>query len=136
MIELEITNANLFDSLLTINYGKESFFDLHNDYILLSIEYEQQGNLVLHFLSNNKKETLRLLFEKVVFITFTIPTNERGLSLDNFHRGRYECENKLYDSYENKNCFYIEFCENGDITILSSRVTLVKKIEGKVIKLE
>lgn len=119
---INLTNSKLFDSLLEINHqGK--IIDLHNDYELKNIIFQDNYELKLILKDNNSENQIALIFENFEFIDFDIPIIQ-DLTLDNFYRGRYESENKLFDDFNNKKCFYIEFYEIGKLNLLCSNLTL------------
>ncbi|WP_395074835.1 hypothetical protein [Flavobacterium sp.] len=119
---INLTNSKLFNSLLEINY-QEKIIDLHNDYELKNIIFQDNYKLKLILKNNNSENQIALIFENFEFIDFDIPIIQ-DLTLDNFYRGRYEFENKLFDDFNNKKCFYIEFYENGKLNLLCSDLTL------------
>jgi len=134
VIKIDITNSKLFDSLLDISYEKSSHYDLHNDFDLKSINYEKLNNIfIFNFIEIKGKRIVSLVFEDVKILSFNLPVNEKDLTLDNFHRGRFEYENQLYDEYNSKKCFYMEFYEEGNINFLCSKATLEIKTHIKVI---
>ncbi|MGS2762774.1 hypothetical protein [Sinomicrobium sp. M5D2P9] len=136
-MKIDLTNSKLLDSLLEIDFGKSSYYDIHNDFVLIAVELKGlSSELVLKFVSSNKGTLLRFVFKDVDFIEFLIPTDMNELVLDNFHRGRYEINGKLYDEYNNKKCFYIEFCEKGNLNFLCSKAFLEAESNGKVINLQ
>ncbi|WP_281988589.1 hypothetical protein [Aquimarina aggregata] len=134
--KIDITNHELFDSLLDIDYGKLSHFDIHNDFNLFSIGYKEGIEFVLNFKSINEKSTfLSIVFKSPRLINFDITLNYDNLTLDNFHRGRYEYEGELFDEYDDKKCFYLEFYGTGGINILSSEVFIEMSKKIKIIDL-
>lgn len=135
-IKIDITNAKLFDSLLDIDYSELSHYDIHNDFDLKSLEYKEESIFIMHFDSINDRNTnLRVVFEDPKLIEFGVILNDKNLTIDNFHRGRFEYKGKLYDEHENRKCFYIEFYEEGSINILASKVLLQVSKQTKVIDL-
>lgn len=119
---INLTNSKLFDNLLEINYG-EKCFDLHNDYELKNIHFQENNLLHLKFINNNFENQIILIFENIEFIDFEFPIIQ-DLTIDNFYRGRFEYENKLFDEFNNKKCFYIEFYDVGKLNLLCSELTL------------
>jgi len=135
-VRIDITNSDLFESLLDIDYSKLSHYDIHNDFDLESISYEEGSIFTLHFKSINEQSTiLEIIFESPRLIKFDIDLNYNNLTIDNFHRGRYEHKNKLFDEYNDKKCFYLEFYSKGHINILASKVFIEVKKKTKVISL-
>lgn len=124
MPKIDLYNVELFESLLELDF-QEKNIDIHNDYELKNIVFKNNKNLQLlltHNLSDNK---FLLSFYDTEFIEFDLPTN-KNIYIDNFYRGRYELNNELYDEFNNKKCFYIEFCETGHLNILCSKLTLLE----------
>lgn len=59
MIKIDITNSELFDSLLEISYNKSSHYDLHNNFDLKSINYEKLNNiLIFNFIEIKEKKCM------------------------------------------------------------------------------
>ena len=135
-IKIDLTNSELFKSLLDIDYSKLSHYDIHNDFDLKLLEYKEGAIFIMHFSSViDKKMVLKVVFENPKFIEFSVMVNDKNLTVDNFHRGKFEYKGKLYEEYENRKCFYIEFYEEGGINILASKVLMQVSKETKVIDL-
>lgn len=133
-MKIDLSNSKLLDSLLEIDFGKSSHYDIHNDFDLNAIDFKKlSGELVLKLVGADEETLLKLVFEEVDFIEFSIPADLDELVLDNFHRGRYEVDGKLYDEYNNKKCFYIEFYEKGSLSFLCSKAFLEAESYSKVI---
>lgn len=121
MIKIDITNTDLFESLLEIEETNNNY-DLHNDFNLNAINFNDVGNILsFEFIENSGKTIIHVIFEKTEIVKFKIPVLIKELVLDNFHRGRYEENKKLFDEYKNKKCFYIEFYEDGEFVFLTSK---------------
>ena len=117
-MELDITNSSLFTSLLEINF-EDCIYDIHNDFDLKSIRYCNVKSLLeFNFDEAKGNITIDLSFKDVDLLSFKIPVDQEDITIDNLHRGRYEYLNKLYDEYNGKRCFYIEFYSLGDFNIL------------------
>jgi len=137
-MKVNITEAILFDSLLEIEHNKSHYFDIHNDFDLKSITYDKIKELfVLIFDEIKGKTQIHLIFEKPLFIEFNINFSSIGLTLDNLHRGKYEIDGKLYENYEDKKCFYLEFVEEeGNLSLLCSKSFFeIKSKDVKIIDL-
>jgi hypothetical protein len=117
---MDLTESELFENLLEIKTTL-FHFDLHNDYTCLSISYSGE-TLVLEFKKDNDQSALFLEFKEVTILSMKIPL--KTTVLDNFHRGRYELNGDLYDEFQGKKCFYIEFYEEGSIELLCRHVLL------------
>jgi len=122
---MDITNIELFKPIL--EFKSESLHvDLHNDFTCVGLDYSC-NNLALKLQKDNGDGHVILQFTNVNILRMQIKLQDKGLTLDNFHRGRYEFEGKLYDEYNEKKCFYIEFYEGGAIDLLC-RTALIQLI--------
>ena len=123
IIKINLFNSPLFENRLDIGIGDKTI-DLHNNYLCNNIEINSE-KLILIFRETYSQEKVYLQFENPIINRLSLPlANLEGLTLDNFHRGRYESEGKLYETYNNKNCFYIEFYEGGALEFLCSNALL------------
>ena len=122
MLTIDLTEINLFEDLLQIEL-QDKIIDIHNDYDLKKINLLPNISLQLIFQHSENKNEIYLVFEEVEFIEFEIRIST-DLTIDNFYRGRYEFEKKLYDDFNDKKCFYIDFCEVGQINLLCSKLLL------------
>jgi len=121
MSELNIFTVELFENLLDLKFS-EINLDLHNDYEVKNILYKNNVLQVLVF-HNTNKHNLLISFDNADIIEFDfLPTN--GITIDNFYRGRFEFNNELFDEYNDKKCFYIDFCEIGQISVLCSNLKI------------
>lgn len=118
MTKLNITNSKLFDNLLELDFNGV-IYDLHNDFELQKINYSSSNNtILLDFVEIGKKNSIIISFSEVIIVNLNIPFNKENPTLDNLHRGRHEVDNALYDEFEGRKCFYIEFYNEGDISLL------------------
>ena len=121
MKTIVLYNSKLFETLLDIDF-EENNLDIHNDYEIKNILYKNNN---LQFLLVHNTSTHKILFSfydvEIIEFDFLIMNT---LTIDNFYRGRYEFNNELFDEFNNKKCFYIEFCETGQINILCSKLIL------------
>ncbi|SKC85113.1 hypothetical protein [Ohtaekwangia koreensis] len=117
---MDLTESELFGNLLE---AKDDLFhiDLHNDYTCVNVTFFADI-LELKFQNDKGQGYVILRFKDVIILKMQIPL--RTLIIDNFHRGRYELNGELYDEYEEKKCFYIEFYEGGAIELLCRQVLL------------
>ena len=127
---IDLTNAELFLDLTTINYDG-FFFDLHNDYecadINFSLSEKTIGFLFQPRGSAQLKKDLYLLFEGATIANGTINLKRTADSstLDLFYRGRYEIAGELFEiSSEGDNVYYVNFIEGDSFIIFSKKVTL------------
>jgi hypothetical protein len=121
MKTIDFTEYKLFESLLEISKG-DLYIDLHNDYNFISITYLLDRNaleLMLQHVSD-KSDQILVCFENVEFIEMSITKNV-DMTFDNFHRGKFEFDNKLYDNYLGKRCFYLEFYDDGKLSLLAEK---------------
>ncbi|UUW10971.1 hypothetical protein NLG42_09170 [Flavobacterium plurextorum] len=121
-MEIDLSNVELFETLLEFNIEGINV-DLHNDYELKSFNLLNNNDLRLVFLHNTSEQNIFLIFTEIEFVEFELPILS-DLTLDNFYRGRYEYESKLFDEFNEKKCFYIEFCGVGQLNLLCSKVIL------------
>lgn len=136
MKEFELIKTDLLDSLLEIE-DENNFYDLHNDFYIKKIVFDDVSKvLYIDFTNINEKTSLMLKFTEVDILNLNIPIHGKELTIDNFHRGRYEYEKKLFDEYEGKKCFYIEFYEGGGITLLSKKIMFEVEKNIKVIDIQ
>lgn len=114
---MDFTEAELFKNLLET---KDEFFhiDLHNDFTCVGVSYSSD-TLDLKFQNDKGHGYVTVRFSEVVILKLEMPL--KNLTIDNFHRGRYESDGKLYDEFQGKKCFYIEFYEGGAIELLCSK---------------
>lgn len=118
---IDISNSELFENLLEVN-NKDLYIDIHNDFDLKSISYLLETNtLELTLLHTDVSNELYICFENVKFIELDI-TQNIDLTLDNFHRGKFELDGKLYDDYLGKKCFYLEFYDDGKLSLLAEKI--------------
>ena len=121
MKSINLSNVELFESLLEIDLEND-FIDLHNDYDFKSYEFSGVKNLTLAFVNIKTKNELLVCFEDVELIKFNITVENENSTIDNFHRGRYQKDEKLFDEFENRKCFYIEFLGKSNIELLASKL--------------
>ncbi len=132
---LDITNSELFDSLLEISY-ENCEYDLHNDFSLKYIDFNKaEALLKFDFHEIDGKKSIHLIFKNVDPIILKLPFQE-DTTIDNFHRGRYEYQGQLYDEFEGKRCFYMEFYDSGDCIILCSEAIFKIDSKTKVLNLK
>ena len=116
-------NVDLFDNLLEIELEGVTI-DLHNDYTCVSIKFID-NNLSISFNHDGSDEKIIIDFGDALINKFNLPVmNPKGLTLDNFHRGRYEVDGVLYDEYHERRCYYIEFYEDGEMELLCKSVMI------------
>lgn len=120
MNNIDFTEAELFENLLET---KDEFhhFDLHNDFTCVGVKYSDNA-LSLKFQNDKGHGYITIRFIEVIILKLEMPL--KNLTIDNFHRGRYELNGELHDEYQHKKCFYIEFYEGGSIELLCSKATL------------
>lgn len=121
MAKINLHDIELFKPLLDVDFQGNNL-DIHNDYEVKNILYRSK-NLQLLLVNNLSDNKILLNFHNAEIIEFDIPSID-NLTIDNFYRGRYEYENELFDEFDNKKCFYIEFSETGQINVLCSELTL------------
>jgi hypothetical protein len=135
-ISIDITNSELLKSLIDIDYNKNTSYDIHNDFDLEAINYSEDKLFTMIFCSTDNSGTiLKIIFLDVAFINFDINFKNNNSTIDNFYRGRYEYNGKLYDEYKNKKCFYIEFYEGGFINVLTSAVLIQIDKQTRVVNI-
>lgn len=117
---MDLTESELFENLLETS-NELSHIDLHNDFTCVALNYSDEG-LSLKFQNDKGQGYVTVQFEEVVIFKLQMPL--RSLTIDNFHRGRYELDGKLYDEYKGKKCFYIEFYEGGSIELLCNKASI------------
>jgi hypothetical protein len=122
---MELTNVELLKNLLDIELSGENI-DLHNDYTCTDVLYREKDLRLKFKKSADEGEFLMIQFidTEISKLEFSFGSND-GITLDNFHRGRYEIEGRLFDEYNGKKCFYIEFYEGGTIELLCKQVILI-----------
>lgn len=121
-MEIDLSDVKLFETLLELSFQGTNV-DIHNDYELKSFNLSNNKELELVFFHNSTKQKLLLIFKEIELIEFEVPI-VIDLTVDNFYRGRYEYENKLFDIFKEKKCFYIEFYSTGQLNLLCSKVIL------------
>ena len=128
----QLVNTDLLiEQLLCIDYQGQKI-DLHNDYECVSLNYTSLSDFVLTFRgigSKLKAHDISLNFLMATIIRmeldFGLPLSK--LTLDNFHRARYEENGKLYDiTADGRKCFVLEFYEDIHIELLAQDVALMK----------
>ncbi|MDP4255367.1 MAG: hypothetical protein Q8938_15265 [Bacteroidota bacterium] len=117
---IELTDVELFKDLTFIEEGGENY-DLHNEFECFSFMYDQESETVnMAFKERNSKslesDKICIMFKGVSFCKFELSLirSEDSATINNFYRGRFEMDGKLYEkSSEGASYFYIEF-ETGD----------------------
>jgi hypothetical protein len=129
---VELTNAELFKDLTTVDAG-EALFDLHNNYVCTNIDYKPETKSLFFLfeatMADAEKKHLCLLFENVTFSTFRLFLKRTADSsrLDSFYRGRYEKDGALFEhAPTGETYFYLEFIEEDSFEIFSSKVSLLE----------
>ncbi|MEX0595111.1 MAG: hypothetical protein WD512_01335 [Candidatus Paceibacterota bacterium] len=121
---IELSNPELFISLLDLNVGKKNF-DLHNDYTFKEFNFSTIKNEIsLIFSEDISLKEVKIFFTDIIILELELPIGVE-LGIDNFYRGRYEYEDKLYDEFLQKKCYYIDLYENGKINLLAEKLFLV-----------
>ena len=105
---MDLTEVELFKNVLEIKSGT-LHIDLHNDFTCINLDHIGE-DLTLKFQHDKGDGHVMLQFKKVEVLKMQLPLQFEGLTLDNFHRGRF--------SYEDDNCngkmfFYVETIEDG-----------------------
>lgn len=119
---INIIGKELFESILEIkdvNYH----IDIHNDYNLKSIDYELNNYLCKIILSSDNRRIVEIIFEDVHIISLNLLINDK--TIDNFYRGRYEDNGRLFEEFEGRSCFYIDFEEGSKINLLCKKAFVV-----------
>lgn len=121
---IELNTVELFKSLLEVELG-EKLLDLHNDFDFKELKFSNNVNeLSLIFADVKNSKELIIVFHSIIILELELPLGN-DLIIDNFYRGRYEFEEKLFDEYLNKKCYYIEFDTSGKINLLAEKVFFV-----------
>jgi len=114
-------NIELFKQLFEIEINGV-WYDLHNDFVLKNlIEYEKK--IKLRFINEDRNETIEIIFSNVIIDKSNLK-NEENLTIDNFHRCRYLHEGKLFDVFENRMAFMLEFLPNILIELRCESITI------------
>ncbi|MCS3795075.1 hypothetical protein [Niastella sp. OAS944] len=133
MNTVELTNAELFKDLTTVVVGKR-FFDLHNDYDCIDIEYKLETKSLAFLFEACRtgivERHLYLLFENVTCSTFKLFFKRivESSTLNSFYRGRFIKDDTLFDhAPDGEAYFYLEFEEGDSFELFSSKVVLFEK---------
>jgi hypothetical protein len=112
---IDLTKMELFENLLVFKTEKD-VIDLHNDFKCQSIEYDREVRSI-KFIFKDKGNDLVLQFNDAVLNKVNLLFNRTVDSsiLNNFYRGRFELDGKLFEyTEEGRGYYYLEF-EEGDI---------------------
>ena len=123
MNQLDLTDSELFENLLEFEF-QNKYIDLHNDFKLVKLIFKTNEDLILYFKSDEDRK-LQVYFKDVEIFEFSFDVNDGNITIDNFHRGRYDDNGSLKDEIHLKKCFYMEFLEDSKISVLASRVYLL-----------
>lgn len=122
---IDVTNNHLFESILQFCYN-DLTVDLHNDYKCYKYIYDSQKQEFLVSFKEKKGEIFRVsIWFKYAIIKnlsyqFIIPADH--LTLDNFYRGRFEENGKLFETSSLGNYYYIDFVEGINFELFAKEV--------------
>jgi hypothetical protein len=118
MTYADITREPLFNSLLEFNIEGQ-FIDIHNDFQLENILYDNEFGLFQIILKSEALRRIEIRFEQALITKMAIsPLDD---TVDNLYRGRYEYREELFETYDGKSCFYIDFTNGSSINLLCER---------------
>jgi hypothetical protein len=131
MKSIDLTNSELFQSLLEIQFENE-FIDFHNTCTCEKISYKNQTNdLAFQFKNGNegtKFPLIEIIFKNATLhsLEFSVESVITNLTIDNFYRGRFQNGDILEElSNDGRRYFYIEFYEGFFIELLCEKVTIL-----------
>lgn len=128
---LDLTNAPLFDSLLSFTLDGQTV-DLHNEFICVSIIYNEENNVVeLLFNKHNEQQMIlaQFLNASVSKISINIKDFEYANVLDLFYRGRFLSGDELVDHSKEKGCFfYLGFVNENYFQIFSHKLLITSDL--------
>lgn len=127
-MKLNIADIKLFESLIDFDVEGQ-YVDLHNDYLCIKIEYEEEeGLLRLIFYNNIHSNYIELRFECVFFSKQVVPNFEigkEGVRLDNMYRGRFEIKQKLYELTDSFcGYIYIDFLNGTNLEFYAKTLSI------------
>jgi len=114
-VKKKISEICLFENLTEFNIENTSI-DLHNDYVCIQIEYmkEEIKFIFVRNSLNEDKNLLEIVFKRIEFRKCQFEFNKLNsqLTVDNFYRGRFTDDDKLFDlTNDGKGDVFIEFYE-------------------------
>lgn len=122
---MNFTNIELFKNLSEWDFGG-SYHDLHNDFDCIALRLESRI-LKLIFKERSEKPTMFSLDCENTELT-RLDIEVAGLcgtlTLDNFHRGRFEAEGQLITENCGRGYFYLEFYEGPFMEFWCEQVSL------------
>ena len=126
-----IFDETLFSFLLEIELDNE-YIDLHNDYYCSYIDL-RDSNIMFYFNHNDiLSHVIHIIFTDIEVVSLNMNfsnSDQESLVLDNLHRGRYLFDNVLYDEYKDRHCFYLEFVNGIDMSLLCKQA-FIKFYDG------
>ena len=125
---IDLTNIALFESLASIESGGTTI-DLHNDYDCTDIRYDVEEKLFeLTFQATDS--TIVLKFEGASISKFNLvpKRTEDSSTLNNFYRGRFVVNEKIFEySPSGEGYYYIEFEEGDAFEVFAGKVFLLEQ---------
>lgn len=118
-MKINLITQQLFLNILEVNYQSIKF-DLHSDYSLEKI-FLKDTKLIIKLVHDKDNTLLEIVFDGVIIIDLNVSFNLEFSSLHTLQRGKYESpDGHLFETYEGKKCFYIEFGEENILSLLCS----------------
>jgi hypothetical protein len=114
MKKINLIDSPILKDLLVLSIQNQCV-DLHNDFDCQEVIAHKR----LIFTFSNPSEKLYLVFSDYQIIEQALPFDPAySQTLDSFYRGRYQ-NGKLWDQYQGKQCFYLDFIENQKLCLLA-----------------
>ncbi|RZJ64853.1 MAG: hypothetical protein EOO47_26420 [Flavobacterium sp.] len=125
MIDIEFVAADLFKSILEINFDGE-LFDLHNEYDCYSVVLSKDRDLTLSFKSDVKECKLVFKDSTLNYMNLSLTDLIDITTIDTIYRGRYENGNELRELTEDsRGYYYIEFYSGYTLELFARSVFFV-----------
>ncbi len=109
---------------LLILKTENACYDLHNEFECAEISITE--SLIFKFL--NETHEIQIIFEEYQIVEQSLPFHfSCRQTLDSFYRGRYQNGSpELWDEYEQKQCFYLDFLDQTWAVLARNVYFLVK----------
>lgn len=124
---IDLSQKELFEDLLTVKLNNE-FIDLHNDFNCEEFIYDK-ANCILKFLfRGNGKILLTFIDVEITRLNVSFGSNPDSGTLNNFYRGRFEINGKLFEYREDgRGYYYLEFETDNKLELHARSVLLSKE---------
>lgn len=102
---IDLTQKELFEDLLTVKLDDE-FIDLHNDFNCEEFIYDNTGCFLKLLFKGNGQISLTFVNVEITKLNVSFGSDADAGILNNFYRGRFEINGKLYEYKEDGRWYF------------------------------